>query len=293
MARSNASRTEGESAVRAVDRTIALIQALGDSEEGASLADLARATGLTEATALRYLGTLVHLDVAERHPTTGRFRLSLKLLLLGERALGSVDPRKVARQDLERLRDQFGETVNLGAYRDGHLVLVDVLEGTHFIKRGAQVGQEDPLHSTGLGKAVLADLPKAERIKLLAQVGMKKYTSHTIVNLDALERELEDVKRIGYAVDHEETEPGLSCIGVAVLDRWAFPAYAVSISGPTARMRAANIDEIARELMQAAAEISRQLGYTAPPAALSASRRRPLPNKRRGTTLAPAKLATR
>ena len=285
-------RGDAELAVRAVDRTIALIEALGDSDGGASLADLARATRLTEATALRYLGTLVRLDVAERDGTTGRYRLGFKLLLLGEKALGKVDPRRVARPHLERLRDRFGETVNLAAFREGRLVLLDVLEGTHAIKRGAQVGQEDPVHSTGLGKAVLANLQAAERIKLLAQVGMKRYTSHTIVDLEDLERELGQVRKVGYAVDHEESEPGLSCIGVAILDRWGFPAHAVSISGPTARIRPA-IDMIANELLPAAADIGRQLGHSPSVTLVVRSQKPTAPSRKRSSSGSTADLAAR
>lgn len=276
---------DNDQGVRAVDRTIALIEALGESDDAASLADLARAAHLTEATALRYLATLVRREIAERDSKTGRFRLGLRLLFLGERALGSLDPRRVARQHMENLRDRFGDTVNLGAFRDGHLVLVDVLEGTHSIKRGAQVGQEDSLHSTGLGKAVLAYLPKAERVKLLAQVGMKRYTSQTIIDFDALEAELVDVRARGYAVDHEETELGLSCVGVAVLDRRGYPAHALSVSGPTMRLRPSGIGEIAAELVQAASAVSHQLGY-APPAKVAAEPPRRTPGRK------PARLAT-
>jgi len=251
-----------------------LLTALSAGDGGASLAALARASGLTEATALRYLTTLVRLELAERDTTTGQFRLGLGLLVLGERALGALNPRRIANPFMERLRERYGETVNLAVFRRDALVLVEVLEGTHALKRGAQVGQRDPLHSTGLGKAVLAFLPTQERARLLRQTGMKRYTTTTVTEPAALEAQLGIVRQRGYAVDLEESVLGLRCVGAPVFDRRGLPGYALSISGPTMRLDDRAIARIGADLARAGLDISRRLGYAHAPQVVAAARNR-------------------
>ncbi len=106
--------------VQAVQRTLRLLEQLGHAgANGASLAALARAAGLSEPTAMRYLATLADGEFAERDAGTGRYRLGLGVLVLGERALGDVDPRPIVLPYMEQLRTAYGRTVNLAAFRDG------------------------------------------------------------------------------------------------------------------------------------------------------------------------------
>ena len=139
-----------------MQRTIALLEAVSRSGSGASLRALAGAAELSEPTALRYLATLVQTGVVDRDPADGTYRMGLGLLLLWERALGDLDPRQVAGPYMEALRDAHGETVSLAAYSRGRLFLIDGREGVHAIRMGARIGQEVPLHSNGVGKAILA-----------------------------------------------------------------------------------------------------------------------------------------
>src|SRR5215510_9189491 len=133
-------RIRAGSEVRAVQRTIALLEALSRSGNGASLRTLSRAAELSEPTALRYLATLVRAGVVDKDPADGTYRLGLGLLLLWERAVGELDPRQVAGPFMEALRDAHGETVNLAAFSRGRLLLIDAREGLHPIKLGARIG---------------------------------------------------------------------------------------------------------------------------------------------------------
>src|SRR5262245_40993861 len=123
--------------VAAVDR-VAAILGVFDGKPSWSLAEIARATGLSEPTALRYLSSLTKNGLVERDDA-GRYRLGLRLFRLGQRALGDPDPRKVALPFMERLLERFEETVNLAMRHGDEIVIIEVIEGTRSIKKGATI----------------------------------------------------------------------------------------------------------------------------------------------------------
>jgi IclR family acetate operon transcriptional repressor len=255
-------RSRAGSEVRAVQRTIALLEALSGSGSGASLGALALAAGLSQATTLRYLSTLVGTGVVDRDPVDGTYRLGLGFLLLWERAVGDLDPRQVAGPYMEALRDAHGETVVLGAFARDRLVLIDAREGLHTIKMGARIGQEIPLHSNGVGKAILANLDVEKRRALLEGYDLARVTENTIVDPGALERELALIRERGYAIDDEESTIGLRCVAVPIFDRQGEPAFAVAVSAPTPNLPREALDEIGREMVALTGSISGRFGYS-------------------------------
>ena len=249
--------------VQAVERTVRLLDALAETGgHGATLADLARASALREPTAMRYLATLARSGLAERDATTGRYRLGLRVLVLGERALGDVDPRPIVLPYMEQLRRSYGETVNLAAFREDRIILIEVLEGVGSIRIGAKVGEEDLLHSTALGKAILSRLPRERALALLASRGLSRETARTITSVPEIERELETVSRRGYAIDDEESLDGLRCVGVAILDRRGDPAYGLSLSAPARSLSRESVPKVGSVLAAVSAKVSARLGYS-------------------------------
>ncbi len=255
-------RSRAGSEVRAVQRTIALLEALSGSGSGTSLGTLALASGLSQPTTLRYLSTLVGTGVVDRDPVDGSYRLGLGFLLLWERAVGDLDPRQVAGPYMEALRDAHGETVVLGAYSRDRLLLIDAREGLHAIKMGARIGHEVPLHSNGVGKAILAHLDAEKRRTLLEQHGLPAVTKNTIVEPAELERELTLVRERGYAIDDEESTIGLRCVAVPIFDRQGDPTFALAVSAPTANVPREALDEIGREMVTLTDTLSARFGYS-------------------------------
>lgn len=239
---------------------MAVLEAL-EEHPGGSLAQIARATGLSDATALRYLAGLQRHGLVERDAVTGRYSLGVRLFELGQRAIRQRDPRRVALPALAALHDRFGETVDLGMRHGDRLILVEALVATHSLGKGAVVGEEDLWHCTSLGKAILAALPEAEARGILRRRGMEQLTPRTLTDVDMLLRDLERVRERGYAIDDEESEVGLRCVGAVVRDHRAAPAYAISVSGPEHRLRTSNVAEVGEAVVEAAAAISAQLGY--------------------------------
>jgi len=246
-----------------VQRTISLLDALSWSGTGATLGSLAVAADLSQATTLRYLSTLVRTGVVEKDAADGTYRLGLGLLLLWERAMGDLDPRKVVGPYMEALRDAHGETVNLAAFWRDRLVLIDAREGFHPIKMGARIGQEVPLHSNAVGKAILAHLGVAKRRDLLEGRELVRLTENTLTDVETLERELTLVRERGYAIDDEESTVGLRCVAVPIFDRHGEPAFAISVSAPTSNIVRERLDALGVGMVALTATISGRFGYSA------------------------------
>lgn len=251
---------EGTFSLAGIDRAMAILAAFDDAAE-LLLADLARAAHLSEATALRYAASLVTHGFLERDADTGRYRLGIRLFELGEKALGSRNPRAIALPHMTRLRSRFEETVNLAMCRGDELVLIEVLESTRSIRKGASPGDRDYWHASSLGKAILAHVSRDEARALFERLERRQFTPGTITSVERLLDELDTVRAQGFAIDDLENESDLRCVGSAILDRHGRPHYALSIAGPANRLTREIAHEMGRELHEAAAMISSALGY--------------------------------
>lgn len=242
-----------------MERTIAILSAL-ERDGSMRLTDVAREAGLSEPTAFRYLATLVEHRMVDREPD-GTFRLGLRLFAMGQGAVGQRDVRKVALPHMERLLESFEETVNLAIRRGDDLMVVEVVESQRSIRKGASIGDMDVWHCSGLGKAVMALLREQEVRQILARRGTAAFTERTLASADEVVAHLELVRELGYAVDDEEAEAGLRCIAAAIRDRHGAPLYALSVSGPAARIEPDSFQAIGAAVALAASEISAALGY--------------------------------
>ena len=243
--------------VRAVDRTVQLLRTVAeDGGRGKTLREVARRAGMPEPSALRYLATLAELGFVEHDcgGEQGRYRLGFGLFSLAERAIGNPDIRTLAFPHMHRLLERYEETVNLAVFRQRRLVIIAVLEGLRSIRQGARVGEQDRLRSTALGKAILATHDDKEALALLRTEPLEPCTPRTITTDDAMLKELRAVRRRGYAVDDEESEVGLRCVGVAIPGRSGQP-FGLSISGPSHLFSR----EVVREAGPVLCEVKRKL----------------------------------
>jgi DNA-binding IclR family transcriptional regulator len=175
-------------------------------------------------------------------------------------ALTSLEVTRVAPPHLRALADQTRETVNLAVVDGDAVVYIHKEEGTLAVKMSAQLGARRPLHCTALGKAYLAALPSRELEARLTGLDLARFTTATITDPAALEAELDRVRERGYAVDAEEVEEGVYCLGAAVRDHRQLPVAAISIAGPAYRVRA-RADQLGVLVAETAAAISRRLGH--------------------------------
>jgi IclR family acetate operon transcriptional repressor len=157
---------------------------------------------------------------------------------------------------MQRLLERFGETVNLAVKQGRDVVIIDALESQQSIKRGATIGQRDNWFCSSLGKAMLAFMPLEEVNALLEMFPLERRTPNTLSTRKALLDGLEEIRVVGYAIDDEEAEFGLRCVGVPLLDFRGRPTHALSISGPADRLDEQQRAQMGGELLRAAREIS-------------------------------------
>ncbi|RZQ64769.1 IclR family transcriptional regulator [Amycolatopsis suaedae] len=240
--------------VQSLQRAFELLELLADAGGECSLSELAATSSLPMPTIHRLIRTLVALGYV-RQNANRRYALGARLIRLGENA--SMQFGTQARPLLAELVDEVGETANLAILERDEVVYVAQVPSKHSMRMFTEVGRRALPHGTGVGKAMLAQLPPERVLELVGRTGMPAYTDHTVTSPEALLRCLADVGKRGYALDESEQELGVRCVAVALTGTPA-PA-AVSVSGPEGRLTKKAVARIAPVVQRVAAELSRRL----------------------------------
>lgn len=251
--------------VQVLDRALAIIDALTNVREDASLAELAEKVQLHKSTVHRLASILERHRIIERDAQTGRYRLGLRLFELGTMAMARFNIRDRARPHLERLLYEVDETVHLCAMDAGEVLYLDKMEPTRSVRMASRIGRRNPAHCTSVGKAIMAYLPESEVDDILRQHGLRRLTAKTITTPAELKAELKAIHDRGYSIDNEENEEGVRCIGAAVLDHSGRPVGAVSISAPSFRLSMEKVPAAADSVCRAARAMSEELGFQTAP----------------------------
>jgi DNA-binding IclR family transcriptional regulator len=245
--------------VRALSRGLAVVEAMAGAAAPLGPREVAELTGLDPATTSRLLGTLVDEGYVKR-AGQGKYALTSKLLVLAASAGVVSGLRDVARPVMQELRDSYEETIHLGIVEDDRVVYIEKLEPAHQrVALVTAVGQSMPVHSTALGKAILAELPPAARDAILDRVELTARTPETITTRPVLLAELERTHRQGYGVDHGENLPDASCVAAPIWAGGGEVTAALSMSSPTFRI-ADRFTELGPVVRAAADRISAALG---------------------------------
>ena len=243
-----------------VDRVVDILETFTRQGPELGVSEISRALDLKKATAHRLLASLRRRGIVAQDPVTRRYRLGMKLWELGSMATSHVDWIERVKPYLQQLTDRTGETTHLAVLNDGQVLYVDKVESPHSLRMPSQVGRRLPVHCTGIGKALVAFLPDEVLKALVDRHGLPRRTPNTITDLGALTDELTRSRARGFTVDNEEIEEGLVCIGAPVRDHTAHVVAAISIAGPSSRVRQDRIADHAREVVEAANAMSAALG---------------------------------
>jgi IclR family transcriptional regulator, KDG regulon repressor len=241
-----------------VEHTLRILKALSQAGTDLSLKDVSARAAAGRTSTFRILFTLAKSAYVQKNPLTGKYRLSTKLMDIARTSAGDQKLVQLARPHLRHLYERFNETVNLAVFQDGEIVYVEILESSRAFRMTAEVGSRAPMHSTALGKAITAFLPEEGLTDLLREYEWTLFTSRTMANRHEFLKALIQVRRQGYALDNEETERGAACIAAAVVDRRQYPLGAISLSGPTHRIRAQK-QPIIRQLQKVTVALSKAL----------------------------------
>jgi len=250
--------------VNAVFRVFTILERVSERENW-NLEELSRAAALAKPTAYRFLQTLQELGYVRRNGED-RYSLTMKLFAMGSRALDHLDLYALARPVAQSLALELGETVHMGVLDELEAVYVLKIESKYTIRMYSRVGRHLPLHCTALGKCLLAWAEPMALCSALDQLRLVAFAPRTIATRAGLEAELERVRRDGYALDDEEHEEGIHCIGAPVFDHAGAVVAAVSASWPEFRwlpVDEAGVALRAAHVVAAARQISSLLGWDA------------------------------
>jgi len=250
-----------EKAVQSIERAIRILEELATEKEGLGVTELSQRVQLHKSTVHRILNTLLLYGYVERNPHTERYRLGMKLLYLGGAILDRMDIRSEARDILDALAKEVNETVHLVVPEGDKAIYVDKIDSRRTIRMYSQIGRRAPYHASAVGKAILAFLPKEEAETIISK-GLERYTKNTITDPEKLRNHLEMIRRKGYAIDEEENEVGIRCIGAPVFDHTGRVVAAVSISGSILTVTRDKIPELSKKVVDSARRISEKLGWT-------------------------------
>jgi DNA-binding IclR family transcriptional regulator len=247
--------------VQVLDRALSIIDALTKVRQDASLAELAETVKLHKSTAHRLLSILERHRIVKRDTETGKYRLGLRLFELGTIAMDRFNIRDRVRPYLESLLEEVNETVHLCALDAGEVLYLDKIEPARSVRMASRIGHRKPVHCTAVGKAILAHLSESEQDSILQIHGLPRITPKTITTANELKGEFKSIRERGYALDNEETEQSLRCIGAAVLDHSGRPVAAISVSAPSFRLTMEKVPVVAGPVVRAARALSEELGF--------------------------------
>jgi IclR family transcriptional regulator, KDG regulon repressor len=250
----------GRYRIQSIERAVSILNAFSAEEPELGVTDLADRLGLHKSTVHRFLVNLEAAGLVERNRHTARYRLGLRIFELGGLVLQQMNLWDEALPFLEGLVRDSGETGHLAVLDGGEAVYIEKVEARRALRIPSAIGRGYPAHATSLGKILLAHLADDARAEIIAERGLSRCTPKTITDAERLDSELDQIRRQGFAVDEEEYEEGLRCIGAPILGHTGQVVAAIGIGGPVTRVTPQRVGELAELVMSAAGSLSRRMG---------------------------------
>ena len=247
--------------VQSIERALTVLEIVAEYNAGLGITEISNRIDLHKSTIHRLLSTLIHKGYIIQDPVTLKYRTTLKLYELGCKRVENTDILTASRPYTKKLMEFTNEVVHL-VVRDGNeIVYIDKVEAENTITMLSTIGRRIPLYCTSVGKAILSQLDMEEVVKIWRTSNIIRKTPNTIINLEDMVEELTKVRNLGYAVDEEENEEGIRCIGAAILNKDGDVEGAISISGPIMRVTEDLINIYGEQAKNYALQISKELGY--------------------------------
>jgi IclR family pca regulon transcriptional regulator len=254
-------QTAEKNTVQSLAKGFRVLRAFTSEQPEMTLAAVARAAGVDNATAFRFLNTLVQLGYVEKVAGTRHFRLTLRCLDLGFNAIARADLRALARPLLRELVSAQIEAASIGVPDGPDIVYVErVQAGLARLGVEVRIGSRVPAFSTAIGQATLAWLDRDAQVRLLEARPRERFTRTTLTDLDALLRRLDQVRARGFALSDQENIAGVRVLAAPVVDADGLAVAALSVATPALPMTLAAFEAVARApVIAAAAKLSRGL----------------------------------
>jgi IclR family acetate operon transcriptional repressor len=250
--------------VQSVDRALSILETLAEDDEGYRLSDLAVRTGLSTSTVHRLLATLEKRRFVQFDRYESKWHVGARSFSVGATFARRRNFTAQAMPYLRKLRDLTRETANLAVVDDESIIVLTRIESREIMRSLTKVGGRVAMVASGVGKAVLATYSDEDVNAVICRQGMPRLTEKSIVRPSELFRELQAIRRQGYAVDDEEARMGLRCVAAVVYNDCSEPLAAISVSGMTSRITDERLPTIGRTVREVAAELTVALGGVMP-----------------------------
>lgn len=257
-------RPRQEDTLKSMVKMLRILECFSTKDRKLSPSEIARRTGLPNSTAHRIAATLREIGFLDQDRGRDEYRLGLKLFELGSTVLANMDLHREARPVVDALAALSGEVVHLAVFDGARAVIISRSEPDRERVNPVTILESAPAYCTACGKAALA-FQGASAVDKVIALGLVRFTRNTITEPKALLRELATIRKRGYALDREEHQLGLRCVGAPILDVSGRVFAALSVSGPRRRVTEDRVEELSELVIHHADTISAQLGYRAEP----------------------------
>jgi len=248
-----------QNTIKSLDRAMEVFEYLSEGQ-GKALTTISSEMGLSPATVYRILVTLEGRGLVEFDPSEQIWHIGPQAFVIGARFLRRTSLVERARPILRKLMEQTGETANLGVEKEGAVLFLSQVETFATIRAFFPPGTLSPMHSSGIGKALLAQMDASRLARILADQERTAFTAFTITEAAQLEADLNDIRVRGYSIDNEERNLGMRCIAAPVFDVNAEAVAGISVSGPTSRVSQQDVERLSASVRQAADALSVAIG---------------------------------
>ena len=247
--------------IKSIDKAVTILNCYSPDRQVLGVGEISQMTGYTKSTTSRILATLVKRGCVEKAEGFGKYRLGYRIYLWGNIVRKQISLAAIARPVMEKLRDACGEEVILYVIEGDRRVSLEIAESIHRIANIDRVGRHYPLHAGAAGKILFAYFPKEKRSEFYTRGPLEKFTKKTITDVELLDKELEIIRKLGYAVSRGEREPDAFSVNAPVMDASRQVVAGLSVSGPVFRLNDEKLKIYIQLVIAAAKEISEKLGY--------------------------------
>jgi DNA-binding IclR family transcriptional regulator len=241
-----------------VKKAFKIVQTIADSSAGIGVSALAKQLRMGKSTVHGITSALEELGVLVRDPLQKKYTVGYTLLELSRKAYRKVELREMARVPMEILMEKVGETVFLGIMNGDHITILDVVESHNEMKITSPPGTRLPLLAGATGKVFLAQLEERKAKEIVQKMGLKRYTSKSVVDPKKFLKDVEEAKRMGYAIDNEEYLIGVRAIAVPIQTA-SLPPAAIWVVGFTSSLNDQKMEKIILEIQNTAQGISHSM----------------------------------
>lgn len=245
-----------------VKRALKILETFSADQPELGVTEISKILKSHKSSISRILFTLVSEGFVEKNPFNNKYRLGLKLVDLGNRVLSRYDLRDIAGPFMEELAKRTGEIIHLSFLDKNEIVYLEKKGEGQTLTVATKIGGRSPAHASAMGKVFLSGLSQEELADLLALGPLLKCTPNTITGIPDLLRELDKVRKQGFAIDNEESFPGIRCVAAPIKNSKGKIVAAISATVPTQRMGQERMNEIGEQVIETACSISKQIKIT-------------------------------